>query len=201
MNAIIGLCGGIGSGKSHVAWAFKSCDCMVFDADKEAANCLQSVEIVHKIQEIWGEEYVHDRDGELKPERRKLADLIFQDAEQRKILEDLVIPIVMDRMIQFITKYRPNQHVVIDAPLLFERNSSGICTHLVYVHASDETRWKRVEQRGHKTQLFWTKDEWERRERVQLPLIQKLSQCHFVVNNDINVNVIPQVKSILEMVK
>ncbi len=180
MNPIIGVCGGIGSGKSHVALLFEPLGCAVFNADQEAHNCLSGEqEVIEQIQQKLGYEcYPTMSFGWPQPDRKKIAEIVFNSPEKLKILESIVVPQIIDRCLHFICKYRSKHPIILDVPLLFERNIHGLCDAIVFVAASFETRCKRVAARG------WSKQYLELREAHQILPVVKQQLSDYIIDND-----------------
>ncbi len=176
ITPVIGLVGGIGSGKSTVAQTFAALGCLVVDADRDAREVLQRDDVVKEVVSWWGQ-------GVLTPEgrvdRAKVAEIVFKDPAQRTRLEALVHPLVKSDRLLLIARARQEGRpaVVIDAPLLFEAGSDKDCDVVVFVDAPLEARLARVAARG------WSRDELTRREAAQLPLDQKRARCAIVIQN------------------
>ncbi len=176
---VIGLCGGIGAGKSRVAAEFKELGCLIIDADHLNHEVLETPEVLKTLQSWWGQEVRDDRG---RPDRRRIADIVFADAGQKRRLESLVHPLIRARqaaMIRAVEKDPAVTAIVIDSPLLLETNLDRECDTVVFVSASEPTRQKRLRvARG------WSAEELRRRESWQLPLPDKRARAEFVVEND-----------------
>ena len=117
---VIGLAGGIGSGKSTVARVFASLGCVVSDSDRAGDAALRRPEVVGAIRERWGDGVIGD-DG--APDKHAIAGRVFGDADERAWLESLVHPIIHEQRVALVERVRRERDargVVIDAPLLFE---------------------------------------------------------------------------------
>lgn len=175
---VIGLVGGIGSGKSAVAAAFARLGCLVSDSDKAVREVLLRPEVVDTLVGWWGEGIL---DAEKKVDRKKVADLVFKQPFERRRLEALVHPRVRESRAALITRARAvgAPGVIVDAPLLFEAGVDAECDAVVFVEATREVRLGRVrEHRG------WDEGELDRREQAQMPLDEKRRRSdHVVVNN------------------
>lgn len=175
---VIGLAGGIASGKSRVAEEFEALGCVVVDSDKEARGALRQPEVVRTLVEWWGEG-VLDPEGAI--DRSEVASIVFNDPEQRERLEGLIHPMVRHTRAEMLRRAGEAgaPALIIDAPLLFEAGLDEECDTTVFVHADRAVRLRRVTlKRG------WTEAELDRREAAQLPLDVKRARCeHVIVNN------------------
>ncbi len=190
---IIGLCGGIGSGKSTVAAVFESLGCLVIASDALNHEVLSRAEVRDVIRGWWGESVV-GADGAL--DRRKMAEIVFSDPRERERLESLTHPLI--RQLQ-VDKIRQDSHsktraVILDSPLLFESDLHRSCDVVVFVDADHDTRLQRVSQtRG------WGEDELDRREQWQKPLSWKRSRADYVIaNNGARAHLETQARTILD---
>jgi len=193
---IIGLCGGIGAGKSRVAAEFERLGCVVISSDQVNHEVLRRPEIIRTIRGWWGATVVTP-DGE--PDHRRIAEIIFADEQEKRRLEALVHPLIVERQAAMINAVRDSatiKAIVIDSPLLLECNLDRQCDWIVFVDASEATRLQRLEkQRG------WTAAELRRRENWQIPLLEKRRRADFVIDNDgPDEQLRPQVADILQAV-
>jgi dephospho-CoA kinase len=176
---VIGLAGGIGSGKSAVARQMGSLGGFVIDADALAKQALQRAEVIEQLVAWWGEGML---DAEGQADRAKIAQRVFENPEERKRLEGLIHPLVAEQRAKLIQAAGADpavRFIVLDVPLLFEVGLDRECDRVVFVEADEATRLKRVgEQRG------WGPEELARRERNQMPLDRKRSQAHDMIRND-----------------
>lgn len=175
---IIGLAGGIGSGKSTVARALADLGALVLDSDHTARAALARPEVLAQLREWWGDDCIAE-DG--SPDRRAIARIIFADGAQRSRLESLIHPLVTRLHDQQIAETDGQQTpmIVIDSPLLFEAGLDDRCDALIFVDAPRPDRLARVRQtRG------WDEAELIRREKSQLPLENKRRRVHYTIVND-----------------
>jgi dephospho-CoA kinase len=175
---IIGITGGIGSGKSTVARMFGELGCLVINADEQVQQAYRDPEVVQQIRVWWGDEVV-GADGQVN--RAKIADIIFGDSDQRQNLQTLLHPIVAElrqrRMLDAADD--PQVHAVVwDTPLLFEAGLRGGCDAIVFVESPLIQRLARVSQtRG------WGEEELHRREKSQWPLDKKREISDYIIDN------------------
>jgi dephospho-CoA kinase len=192
---VIGLAGGVGSGKSEVARAFAGLGCVVADSDEAAREALDRPEVRARLVEWWGEDIVGS-DGRV--DRKRVAAIVFGDEGERRRLEGLVHPIVRQGRAELIEKARAAgaPAVIVDAPLLFEAGLDAECDSVVFVHAPRQVRLERVRvSRG------WDEAELDRREKVQLPLDEKRKRSDHEIVNDAGADrLIAEARRILDQI-
>jgi len=174
---VIGLAGGVGSGKSEAARALSLKGFLVVDSDKEAKAALDRPEVLGQLVQWWGKGVVGD-DGRV--DRRAVAAIVFKDPAQRARLEGLVHPIVKADRAALVARARAEGKpgVVVDAPLLFEAGSHTECDAVMFIDSPRAARVERVKSRG------WDEAELDRREKAQIPLEEKRRRSDIVVVND-----------------
>jgi dephospho-CoA kinase len=175
---VIGLVGGIGSGKSQVAAALARRGARIVAGDELAHAALRQPELRQRIVARWGPG-VLDEHGEVQ--RRRLGATVFADADERRALEEILHPWIKQRIREEVAAARADpkvRFVVLDAAVMLEAGWDGVCDRLVYVHAPRDVRLRRVaEQRG------WTAQEVDDRERAQLPLTEKALRTEYMLDN------------------
>ncbi len=189
---IIGLIGGIGSGKSTVAKVLSGFGCVVADADSNAKAVLRDSEIREQLTLWWGKTILNI-DGLV--DMGAVSDIVFQNDAERRKLEELIHPRVKQMQeAQFRASPQGTRGLVIDAPLLLEAGFEKDCDYLIYVETSRDIRLRRVlENRG------WSKEELDRREQAQLPLDTKRDKADYVLINEGKLDEVhSQVKQILD---
>ncbi len=169
---VIGLAGGIGSGKSFVAELMRQAGCVVYDADREVSALYRRQDVLDTVRSWWGDEAVLD--GEI--DRATIARIIFEDASQRDRLEKLLFPLLHARRREMIEEAARSgaRAVVVDAPLLFEAALDEECDAVVFVDTPREVRLERLKARS-----GWDEGELSRREKAQLPLDAKLRRSDY----------------------
>ena len=175
---IIGLVGGIGSGKSFVAALFGELGCAVIDSDAHVRAAYDDPAVRQTLRDWWGERVFHS-DGTVN--RAAVAGIVFTDSHQRAKLESLIHPLVADQRQRDMEKLAKDPGVVAfvwDTPLLLEAGLRDQCDAMVYVDAPADVRASRVRrQRG------WDEQELGRRENLQWPLDKKRQMSDDVVNS------------------
>lgn len=179
MNAppVIGLLGGIGSGKSAVARILSSLGCVVSDADRHVHEVLSDPTVLRSLRERWGSGVIDDEGA---ADRSAIASVVFSDASERNWLEGIIHPRVSDMREELFAAADPAAPaLVIDAPLILEADLADLCDHLVFIDVPREMREARVmATRG------WDAGELERRESAQRPLDEKRSRADFILSNE-----------------
>jgi len=178
MKPILGIVGGIGSGKSYVASLFAKLGGYVIDADRLGHLALLNTEVKKQIKEQWGDAVFNDK---AEVDRKKLASIVFDDSREKARLESMVFPFISQGMLDAIHQHQSDGRVkffILDAAILLETGWKEHCDAIIFVEASEGTRLKRVAGRG------WTMEELRRREASQWPLERKKAACQHVIPNE-----------------
>lgn len=170
---LIGLTGSLGSGKSTVLKIFEQLGARTISADAVVHDLLEDEEIKKELKAMFGQE-IFDNDGQI--DRKKLAQLVFSDQEARKRLEELLHPLVYERVNDFYQE-QPQGITVAEIPLLFETGSQSRFHKVITVYTTPEISVKRLKARG------MTPDEIEARLKSQLPIETKLEKADFIIDN------------------
>ncbi|RZN37099.1 MAG: dephospho-CoA kinase [Methanophagales archaeon ANME-1-THS] len=179
---IVGITGGLASGKSLVLHQFMNLGAYTIDCDvlsREAViPCSKAWwEIVH----FFGTDILRN---DLVIDRKKLRDIVFNDAQKRKVLERIIHPEVKRKCNERIDalkklKLAPDALVVIDVPLLIETGAHEEFDAVIVVHVSEETQIQRLMERD-----GIPRDEAKKMIALQLPLEEKLRFADFVISNE-----------------
>lgn len=193
---MIGLLGGVGSGKSTVAAELASLGCAVIDADKIGHELLAADAVREQIRRRWGAA-VFTPDGQV--DRAALGRVVFGQPAELAALNAIVHPLIRRRIIQQVDQFQGRkdcQAVVIDAALLLETDWHELCTHLVFVSAPEPARVHRVRQeRG------WDRQTWQDREKSQKALDIKASRAEYIIDNSSSVSCLrEQVRSVIQRI-
>lgn len=177
---VIGLAGGIGSGKSEVARILASLGCMVVDSDKDAKEALDRPEVRDQLVSWWGRGIL-DPSGRVA--RKAVSDIVFKGGsdKDRAALEALIHPILRSRRADLREQAQAvgARAAVIDAPLLFEAGVDAECDAVMFVDAPRDLRLARI-----KASRGWDEAELIRRESAQLPVEEKRRRSTVVVFNN-----------------
>jgi dephospho-CoA kinase len=175
---VIGLIGGIGSGKSRVAALLRDKGGRVIAGDDLGHEALRQSAIRDRVIDRWGKGLLQDN-GEIN--RRGLGAIVFADPGERHALERIVHPWITQRMRDEVAHAQADaaaRFVVVDAAILLEAGWNDLCDRLVFVDAPTEVRRRRIAaQRG------WTSAEAEAREQAQLPLTAKAVRADYTLHN------------------
>lgn len=175
---IIGLAGGIGSGKSHVAALLREMGCRVIDSDAQVRAAYETEPVRRQLRNWWGEE-AFTPDGRV--DRRAIGRRVFSDAGDRERVERLIHPLVAADRGREMAEAAADKMVlafVWDTPLLFEKGLNRECDAVVFIESPWHVRLQRVaDSRG------WSDDELRRRENFQWPLDKKRSFSDYVLQS------------------
>ncbi|GEO11314.1 dephospho-CoA kinase [Segetibacter aerophilus] len=180
----VGLTGGIGSGKTTVSRIFNVLGIPVFDADYEAKTIMETdLELVGRVQETFGEESYTD--GILN--RPYLAKIVFNNPTKLSVLNSLVHPATIDAANRWMAR-QTTPYVIKEAALMFESGSASNVDYVIGVYAPHDLRVRRVMQRDNVDS-----EQVLIRMSRQISEVIKMKLCDFVVVNDDQQLLIPQV--------
>lgn len=152
---IIGITGGIGTGKSQVSRYLTSLGYTVIDADQVAREVVEPGEVAWmKVLDRFGESVLNP-DKTLN--RRKLGEIIFGDDALRLELNDILHPLIRMRINAYIEQYHSESVIFIDVPLLFETESRERYDEVVLIYAPDEVALSRILDRDRLSTELLTK--------------------------------------------
>ncbi|WOE30617.1 MULTISPECIES: dephospho-CoA kinase [unclassified Acinetobacter] len=144
MKFILGLTGGIGSGKSAASQWFESQNIQVVDADIVAREVVQAGQpALLQIQQVFGD-WVLLANGELN--RAALREYIFANTTARQTLEEITHPAIRHRIIQQLNQAH-SPYVILVSPLLFETNQHQLTQHTLLIDAAESLQIQRAVQR------------------------------------------------------
>lgn len=179
---VLGVVGGIGSGKSAVAACLAGHGAFVLDADAVGHALLDQRPVREAVVSRFGPDVLtEDEDGRPRVDRRVLGPRVFADLASRRDLEAVLHPRMrrtFERAIAREARRGRATAVVIDAAVLYEAGWDDLCDRVVFVDAPRERRLERVAAgRG------WTDEDLSTREAAQWPLDSKRERADFVVSN------------------
>lgn len=187
---IIGITGGISSGKSTIGRMLASLGAEYIDADEICHRLILFKEFKNKIIERFGNS-IQDTYGKI--DRSRLAEVAFQDKTCLDDLCGILHPAVIDQIklrIDEIEKRGRQKAIVIDAALLEESDLSLICDFVIFVNTGKSHRLERSQTSRH-----WPKGELEKREHFQMDLENKKKKADYIIDNNSTIdNTFRQVK-------
>lgn len=192
MTKIIGLTGGIGSGKTTIANHFKSLGIPIYIADEEAKKLMQSDEIVKAIKETFGADLFEND----ILNRGKLAEAVFNDPDKLKQLNAIVHPAVKKHFKQWILEHNEFPAVIYEAAILFESGSYKDFDTIITVTAPIETRIQRVIARDNTS-----REQVLKRIEAQWTDEQRISKSDFVIENESIEKSLIEIERILKILK
>ena len=173
---IVGLTGGIGSGKSTAVKIFNELGIDSIDADDVAKNIIDSNKNARKLFiEEFGDKYILKNH---KINRDLLREDIFNDKSKIKKLESIIHPIVREEIFEFIQKSE-SIYTIIDVPLIFETKSEDFYNKIVVVDCDTNTQILRASQRDNQTEESILKIIGNQASREE-----RFSIADYVINND-----------------
>lgn len=148
MTKIIGLTGGIGSGKTTVANFFKEKGIPVYIADDEARILMEKEELVKEIEVLFNENVLNE-DGKL--DRKKISQIVFKNPNKLNELNAVIHPKVKKHFEEWLLNHSKFPFVIKEVAILFETNGHLSCDATILVTAPIEIRIQRVMLRDNKT--------------------------------------------------
>jgi dephospho-CoA kinase len=175
---VIGILGGIASGKSTIAAEFAKLGCKVIDADRIAHELIDEPSVREKVTGFFGQA-VLDSSGKI--DRMKLAEAAFADVQMLESLNSIIHPLVLQRTQELIEKFESQNQVkaiVLDMPLLVEVGWHKRCDKLIFVNCEKKLRLERAKKMG------FDKNQVKIRENFQISLDNKASLADNTIENN-----------------
>ncbi len=192
MTKIIGLTGGIGSGKTTIANYFRKAGIPVYIADEEARKIMQSPDIIEDIKNAFGDSVF---DNSIL-NREKLSKIVFNDPQKLELLNSIIHPAVRKHFANWVLKYENTPFVIYEAAILFESGSYKYCDLIITVSAPLETRIQRVIERD-KT----TREQVLKRIDAQWNDQQRILKSDYLIENSNFKNIESEVDKIIKILK
>ena len=175
---VIGLVGGVGSGKTAVADQFVALGCVRIDADAIGHDVLTLPDVKEQIRQRWSDD-VFDDDGDVS--RAALGEIVFAGPDALAELSAIAHPLIRQEMARRIDQAQAagqGPAIILDAAVLFEAGWQDLCTHTVFVDAPRDQRLARVgRQRG------WDEAQLAARENAQIAVDTKADMCDHILSN------------------
>lgn len=176
---VIGLTGGIGTGKSTVSNYLRTHDIEIIDADEISRYIVQpGMPALEAIEKAFGPDILLP-DGNM--DRKKMAEIVFNDPAKKELLESITMPMIIGVITGYAESFKETNEpgiIIVDAPLLYEVGLDSICDYVWAVKADLETRVERVCQRDSAT-----KEQVMARVKNQMNQEEILSKADEVIDN------------------
>jgi dephospho-CoA kinase len=184
---IVGLTGGIGSGKSVIAVIFQVLGVPVFQADPEAKKCYSEPDVISEVLKKFGPEVINGNQVDTKA----LAKIVFSDVHALASLNAIIHPRVLRAYEDWGRQYLKLPYIIMESAIIFEAGLVQRFDHIISVFAPEELCMKRIMQRDGVTH-----EQVESRLKAQIDPQEKIKNSDFVIYNDDKQLVVPQVLEI-----
>lgn len=193
MTKIIGLTGGIGSGKSTVANYIASKGIPVYIADEEAKKIMNRKTVISEVSAIFSEPIL---DNKNKLDRKKIASIVFNNPEKLKELNAIIHPKVKKHFLNWLKKHKNQPFIIKEVAILFETGGNKECDAVILVTAPEEIRIQR-------TILRDNSDELSVRERIKNQLSDEIKKVksNFIINNVKLEDTLKEIDDVLQILK
>ena len=177
MSKVIGITGGIGSGKSTVSRILsEKLNAPILDADKIAKEAVNSPEIISKIKKFFGESIF---DNPQIINREKLSDIVFSNENKLLELNKIIHPYVIEEIEKKVNELKQdNEYIILDVPLPNE-SFINLSDKIIVVVANEETRIKRVMTRSNLSE-----ESVKKRIEKQMPVENYIKLADFLIKNN-----------------
>ncbi len=165
----IAITGNIASGKSQLEKILIDNGYLVYDTDK----------IAHSILDTMTEFYGYDVFTNGKIDRKKLGNLVFSDNKVKKELEDLIHPLVKQKILELFEKHKNDKYVFVSVPLLYESGFDSMFDKVILVTIDKNTQLNRLILRNN-----LTKEDALKRINAQIPQEEKIEKADFIIDNN-----------------
>ena len=190
---VIGLTGGIGSGKTMVAKLFETMGCIIYNSDERAKELYFHKDIKQQVEALLGKEaYIND----IELNKVFIAQVIFYDQHKLQRLNAIIHPVVKQDFISVINQYSSETLIIKETALLFEENIYKSVDASILVTAPIELKIERVMKRNHLSKV-----DIEKRISAQWTDEQKIPLATYVITNDGKEALMPQVLAIIDQLR
>lgn len=170
---MVGLTGNIGMGKTTVLGMFEELGAFTVDADEIVHDLLEEGAVLERLRPVLGED-AFDSEGRLIKE--KVSNKVFADEGLRRAMEDVLHPLVFERVDRLAAGAKA-EVVVVEATLIFERGHEGRFDKTITVYTDEETALARLDATG------IPREEGVRRLASQMPIAEKTRRSDFAIDN------------------
>jgi dephospho-CoA kinase len=170
---MVGLTGNFGMGKSSVLETFGELGAFTVDADEIVHDLLEEPDVLKKLRPVLGDD-VFAKDGTL--DREKVSAKVFDNEDLRHAMEDVLHPLVFDRVEKMVKEADPKVAVV-EATLIFERGHEGRFDRVVTVYTAPDIAIARLEEQG------VPREDSAKRLMSQMPIEEKVERANYSIDN------------------
>jgi dephospho-CoA kinase len=177
----IGLTGNLGHGKTMVLKLFEKKGAHTINADKIVHGLLKKRTITNKLAAVLGKEILTGGPSRVSVNRKRMADVIFNDPKKRKAAEKIIHPQVIRSALilkKQILKTNKRAVIIFEIPLLFEAGYQDIFDAIIVVYCSRTTAMQRLMKTG------MSKEAIRQRTKAQMPVSRKKAMADYVINNN-----------------
>ena len=188
---VVGITGGIGSGKSVVCKIFEQLGIAVYNADREAKELMnKDVALIKDLKKNFGSDLYNGKEG---LNRKRLSEIVFNNKEKLELLNSIVHPHVRKHFKKWQKEHHDSKYLVKEAAILFESGADEDCDRVITVIAPRQLRIERVMERDdvNKEKVNAIIDN-------QMSSSEKIKKSDFVIVNDNQSLVIPQILDLHE---
>ena len=186
---VIGLTGGIGTGKSTVSQILRKKKFPVIDLDTISHEVIKIPKVIEKIVENFGKEVLENsgnfenKNNAIQISREKLGKIIFENKEKRLLLNSIMHPEILHTMREQISKYKKNNKIIfVEIQLLFEVQWEKEFDYILLISAKKNTQIRRILERDNRSE-----NDALNIINSQMPLDEKKKRSDFVIENDGNI--------------
>ena len=183
---VIGLTGGIGTGKSTVSQILREKKFPVIDLDIVSHEVIKFPEVIKKIVENFGKEVLENssnfenKNNDIQVSREKLGKIIFENKEKRLLLNSIMHPEILRAMKEKISRYKKNNKIIfVEIQLLFEVQWEKEFDYILLISAKKSTQIRRILERDNRSE-----NDALNIINSQMPLDEKKERSDFVIEND-----------------
>lgn len=167
-------------GKTTVLELFGKLGVYIFNIDNYVHDILDKQESISKIAGLLGNDVLKNKSGSISLDKKRIAEIIFNDSEKRKVIENIIHPEVFRRIKideSNIQDKDPSAIIIFEVPLLFECGYENNFDKTIVVYCKRDSAVERLMKKG------FSKDQITKRLHAQIPITVKTKMADFVINN------------------
>ena len=176
---IIGITGGIASGKSLISKRIESLGYKVYDCDMISHELFETEEIQSRLKDEFG----------IKSERvsrKEISEIVFNDDKKMKLLNNIMHPHILDEIDKIIWSTKEDEIVFIDVPLLYELNLINLFNKVIFVYVNEEKQLERLKRRD-RISTVSAKEKIKKQLSVENKKNIALDNKHYILENEADV--------------